>query len=310
MRLFIIALLFAISYAQTDGASAGQGMGGMGSMMQGMGMPGNFMQYAMLDQMDVIDGDMVEDMAKGMFGMDVEDLFDMGMMFAGQYLNGQGGSQGMPDLGGLVNGLFGGQGAGMGSMMPYMYMDGGDMFDGMEDMYKYGMGMPMMGGMGMGGQQQQKSRRLRMPRHNRLLSKPHMKKRMLRKPREFYLPFLMGMMNQAQQNPQGTAQNAMSTMLPFFGYDGMDSEDRAAALMMGANPNSLPPPVDGIDGEDLWMYANTRYNPMNMFKRSSSSGSSSTAGDSSASGSSTTTQSQFPWWFFNSRLQRQRPMKY
>jgi len=329
MKLLLIALLCAISYAQTAGASAGQGMGGMGSMMQGMGMPGNFMQYAMMDQMDVIDGDlgdMVEDMAKGMFGMDVEDLFDMGMMFAGQYMNGQGGSQGaqggsqgMPDLGGLVNGLFGGQGAGMGSMMPYMYMDGGDMFDGMEDMYKYGMGMPMMGGMGMGGQrgqQQQKSRRLRMPRHNRLLSKPHMKKRMLRKPREFYLPFLMGMMNQAQQNPQGTAQNAMSSMLPFFGYDGMDSEDRAAALMMGANPNSLPPPVDGIDGEDMWMYANTRYNPMNMFKRSSSSsGSSSTAGDSSASGSSasgssTTTQSQFPWWFFNSRLQRQRPMKY
>merc|ERR1740122_537179 len=161
----------------------------------------------------------------------------------------------MPDLGGLVNGLVGGQGAGgMGSMMPYMYMDGGDMFDGMEDMYKYGMGMPMMQGMGMGGQRQ-KSRRLRMPRHNRLLSKPHMKKRMLRKPREFYLPFLMGMMNQAQQNPQGTAQSAMNTMLPFFGYDGMDSEDRAAALMMGANPNSLPPPMDGIDGEDLWMYA-------------------------------------------------------
>merc|ERR1719270_1921240 len=216
MRLIILfaSLLFAISYAQTDGAGAGQGMGGMGGMMQGMGMPGNFMQYAMLDQMDVIDGDfgdMIEDMAKGMFGMDVEDLFDMGMMFAGQYLNGQGGSQGMPDLGGLVNGLFGGQGAGgMGSMMPYMYMDafdGGDMFDGMEDMYKYGMGMPMMQGMGMGmGGQQQKSRRLRMPRHNRLLSKPHMKKRMLRKPREFYLPFLMGMMNQAQQNPQGTAK--------------------------------------------------------------------------------------------------------
>jgi len=315
MRLFIIALLFAISYAQTDGAGAGQGMGGMGGMMQGMGMPGNFMQYAMLDQMDVIDGDfgdMIEDMAKGMFGMDVEDLFDMGMMFAGQYLNGQGGSQGMPDLGGLVNGLVGGQGAGgMGSMMPYMYMDafdGGDMFDGMEDMYKYGMGMPMMQGMGMGGQRQ-KSRRLRMPRHNRLLSKPHMKKRMLRKPREFYLPFLMGMMNQAQQNPQGTAQSAMNTMLPFFGYDGMDSEDRAAALMMGANPNSLPPPMDGIDGEDLWMYANTRYNP---FRRSSNTGSSSTEGDSSASGSSATTntQSQFPWWFFNSRLQRQRPMKY
>merc|ERR1719216_249025 len=63
----------------------------------------------------------------------------------------------------------------------------------------------------MGGQQ--KSRRLRMPRHNRLLSKPHMKKRMLRKPREFYLPFLMGMMNQAQQNPQGTAQSAVSSKL-------------------------------------------------------------------------------------------------
>merc|ERR1719173_238189 len=292
-------------------------------MMQGRGMPGNFMQYAMLDQMDVIDGDfgdMIEDMAKGMFGMDVEDLFDMGMMFASQYMNGQGGSQGMPDLGGLVSGLMGGQGAqgmgsmgGMGSMMPYMYMDGGDMFDGMEDMYKYGMGMPMMGGMGMGGQQQQASRRLRMPRHNRLLSKPHMKKGMLRRPREMYLPFLMGMMNQAQQNPQGTAQSAVSSMLPFFGYDGMDSEDRAAALMMGANPNSLPPPMDGIDGEDLWMYANTRYNP---FRRSSNTGSSSTEGDSSASGSSsgsttgTTTQSQFPWWFFNSRLQRQRPMKY
>merc|ERR1719336_2184839 len=203
-------------------------------------------------------------------------------------MNGQGGSQGMPDLGGLVSGLMGGQGAqgmgGMGSMMPYMYMDDvfdGDMFDGMEDMYKYGMGMPMMGGMGMGGQQQQASRRLRMPRHNRLLSKPHMKKRMLRRPREFYLPFLMGMMNQAQQNPQGTAQSAMSSVLPFFGYDGMDSEDRAAAIMMGANPNSLPPPMDGIDGEDLWMYANTRYNP---FRRSSSSTASSTDGsDASAS---------------------------
>ena len=72
---------------------AGQGMGGMGNMMQGMGMPQNFMQYAMLDQMDVIDGEfgdvtpfgfsskvsvvplkMIEDMAKGMFGMDVEDV--------------------------------------------------------------------------------------------------------------------------------------------------------------------------------------------------------------------------------------------
>jgi len=44
------------------------------------------------------------------------------------------------------------------------------MFDGMEDMYKYGMGMPMMGGMGMGGQrgqQQQKSRRLRMVKSNK-----------------------------------------------------------------------------------------------------------------------------------------------
>merc|ERR1719282_1504304 len=108
---------------------------------------------------------MIEDMAKGMFGMDLEDLFDLGMMFASQYMNGQGGSQGMPDLGGLVNGLMGGQGAqGMGGMAPYMYMDvfdGGDMFDGMEDMYKYGMG-----GMGMVGQQQNPSRRMRKPHHN------------------------------------------------------------------------------------------------------------------------------------------------
>merc|ERR1719471_1981354 len=271
-------------------------------------MPQNFMQYAMLDQMDVIDGDfgdMIEDMAKGMFGMDVEDLFGYGMMFANQYMNSQG-SQGMPDLGGLVNGLMGGQGmGGMGGMAPYMYMDafdGGDMFDGMEDMYKYGMG-----GMGMMGQQQKPSRRMRKPHHNRLLSKPHMKKRMLRKPREFYLPFLMGMMNQVQQNPQGTAQSAMSSVLPFFGYDGMDSEDRAAAIMMGANPNSLPPPMDGIDGEDLWMYANTRYNP---FRRSSSSTASSTDGSDASASQPSKTQSQFPWWFFNSRLQKQRPMKY
>jgi len=148
MRVLLIALLAAISYAQTEGAGgvgqgmggmggagqgmggmggAGQGMGGMANMMQGMGMPQNFMQYAMLDQMDVIDGefgDMIEDMAKGMFGMDVEDLFGYGMMFANQYMNSQG-SQGMPDLGGLVNGLMGGQGmGGMGGMAPYMYMDG------------------------------------------------------------------------------------------------------------------------------------------------------------------------------------------
>merc|ERR550525_843113 len=111
-------------------------------------------------------------------------------------------------------------------------------------------------------------------------------------------------MNQNNQgsSSQGSSNGGRTNMMPFWGYDGMDSEDRAAALMMGANPNSLPPPVDGIDGEDLWMYANTRYDPRNMFKRgtSSSTGSSTDASSSGSSGSTTgtTTQSQFPWWFF------------
>merc|ERR1719203_2598877 len=102
----------------------------------------------------------------------------------------------------------------------------------------------------MQGQQLQKPhlrhrRRRHARRPSRLLKKTHRAhpQRRLRKPREFpWYAF-------GQQ-----AAKAGTSMLPFFGYDGVDSEDRAAYLMMGGNPNNMPPPLDGIDGEDLWMY--------------------------------------------------------
>jgi hypothetical protein len=126
------------------------------------------------------------------------------------------------------------------------------------------------------------------------------------------------MMNNANNAKTGqtagqTAGNAMHSMLPWLGYDGIDSEDRAAMLMMGANPNSMPPPVDGIDGEDMWMYRGTRYDPMRWFNQQKTTTSTGSTGETDSNTDSTTTASRptmpfmWPWW---SSLQRPRHMKY
>merc|ERR1719384_2693297 len=127
----------------------------------------------------------------------------------------------------------------------------------------------------------------------------------LRKPREF--PWYM-MMNQVKNGA-----NQMNNMLPYFGYDGMDSEDRAAYLMMGGNANNMPPPLDGIDGEDLWMYRGTKYDPMRFFQRQTNSAS--TEGDANADSTSTQQNSRsnnmMNWLpFYWSSLQKPRHMKY
>merc|ERR1719270_904016 len=171
----------------------------------------------------------------------------------------------------------------------------------MEDMMKYGSMMGMPGGMmqGMQGMMQGmqgaptlqkphlRHRRSRKP--SRLLRKtrrahPKMK---LRKPREFF-PFW------AFNNQQGQTGGINPMM---FGYDGMDSEDRAAYLMMGGNANNMPPPIDGIDGEDLWMYRGTKYDPMRYFQNAQSTTSTSTDADTTTTGSTTTATKSFNPYF-------------
>merc|ERR1712110_490263 len=99
----------------------------------------------------------------------------------------------------------------------------------MEDMMKYGSMMGMPGGMMQGMQgastlQKPHLRHRRSRKPSRLLRKTRAHPKMkLRKPREFF-PFW------AFNNQQGQTGGINPMM---FGYDGMDSEDRAAYLMMG-----------------------------------------------------------------------------
>jgi len=309
----------AISYAQTAGG-ADAGTGGA----QQRGGPMNWMKYKMMDEMydgfpdfydmgDMFDfgdmGDYLEDMSEGMFGMDVEDLFGYGAMMMQGAMNGQ--MPQMPDMSKMMGGMMP-QGMGSNPMMMAAMMDEGDMMDGMEDMMKYGMGMGMMRGAGGAAQQQPTSgtTMLRMPhrrmrrRPSRLLSRPRVHKK-LRKPREF-MPFINWNMFGTTGNQ---AQQAISPYMGMFGYDGIDSEDRAAMIMMGANPNNMPPPMDGIDGEDMWMYRGTKYDPMNYFKKATTSTTTSTDGSNAGASTSTSRFNPMMFWPYFSSLQR-RHVKY
>jgi hypothetical protein len=71
-----------------------------------------------------------------------------------------------------------------------------------------------------------------------------------------------------QNTNQNGAGNRGAMNFPLFG---MDSEEIGQYLMMGGSRANVPPPVDGIDGEDLWMYRGTKWDPMAMFSRGSQS---------------------------------------
>merc|ERR1719210_2819052 len=175
---------------------------------------------------------------------------------------------GMPNLNGIMQGL-----------MPYAAMDGdimgdlGDLYnfgsDMFEDYFKYG-GMQMMGGMGMSTAQQQlqKARlhkKLRHRRPSRLLKKTR-SNRKLRKPREFPW-YAFGNMFSGNQQTAGSSGSQSQTGAMSWMFDAPDSEDIANFLMMGGNRNQIPPPLDGIDTEDLWMYRGTQWDPMNYYNK-------------------------------------------
>lgn len=175
---------------------------------------------------------------------------------------------------------------------------------------------PMAGGAFLNSVRGQRPRyHLRRPT-SRLLQKPqfaHRNNYMLRKPHTGMWPYLFGQANSA---------------MSMFGYDGMDSEERMMALAMGANPSQLPPPTDGIDPEDMWMYgqSNPFYPAVHSATRavtdavnSASSSTSSSSGTSTAQNpfGHTTAQNPFssfsqfmPYWAYLSSLQRPRPMKF
>jgi hypothetical protein len=117
----------------------------------------------------------------------------------------------------------------------------------------------------------------------------------------------------------------MGGLAGMFGYDGMDSEDRAMAIAMGVNPRSLPPPTDGVDVEDMWMYpqynrgarASTSSGTTTSTSTGATADSSTSSTDASTGTASTGSQSNnnmgyynymnmWPWW---SSLQK-RHMKY
>jgi len=268
----------------SSGAGGATGAGGLAGMMGQLPFMGGDLQDMMSDVVDNMkDGDIVDVMENllpmsqmGLPGLDMNSIM----------------SNGMPDLSGIMQGL-----------SPYLAMDGdfygdlGDLYnfgsDLFEDYFKYGgmggmQGMPdmsgimgMMGGMGESpmlrkARAARLHKKLRRRRPSRLLKKTRTSRK-LRKPREF--PFFA--FNQPQQSGTG---GKSSTGFPFFGFDAPDSEDIQNFLMMGGDRSRIPPPLDGIDMEDMWMYRGTQWDPMRMFNK--------ITGQASASGSNTQSNSQ------------------
>merc|ERR1719284_2283580 len=264
----ILPMMNGLNFGQPSAGGSGASAGGsifdqIGAMQMGPFYDGDLSDM-MSDVVDNLkDGDMQDVMSNllpmaqmGLPGLDINSIMQGGM----------------PNLNGILQGL-----------MPYAAMDGdimgdlGDLYnfgsDMFEDCFKYGgcmgmggMGGPggfdmssimqMMGGMGMSTAQQQlqKARlhkKLRRRRPSRLLKKTR-SNRKLRKPREF--PFFA--FNQPQQSGTG---GKSSTGFPFFGFDAPDSEDIQNFLMMGGDRSRIPPPLDGIDMEDMWMYRGTQW---------------------------------------------------
>jgi len=102
--------------------------------------------------------------------------------------------------------------------------------------------------------------RLRRRRPSRLLKKSNRK---LRKPREFpWYAFTNPSSSSTSQSGSGRIH------FPYFGgFDAPDSEDIQNFLMMGGDRSAIPPPLDGIDMEDMWMYRGTKWDPMAMFNK-------------------------------------------
>merc|ERR1719493_102680 len=276
----ILPMMNGLGFGQPSAGGSGASAGGsifdqIGAMQMPYGLYDGDVSDMMSDVVDNLkDGDMQDVMSNllplaqmGLPGLDMNSIMQGGM----------------PNLNGIMQGL-----------MPYAAMDGdmndlmgdlGDLYnfgsDMFEDYFKYGgmggMGgaggfdmssiMQMMGGMGMSTAQQQlqKARlhkKLRHRRPSRLLKKTR-SNRKLRKPREFPWYAFGNMFNGNQQAGQAGGQTgALSWM-----FDTPDSEDIANFLMMGGNRNQIPPPLDGIDTEDLWMYRGTQWDPMNYFNK-------------------------------------------
>jgi len=272
-----------MGFGGSSGSGDATGAGGLAGMMGSMPFMGGDLSDMMSDVVDNMkDGDIADVMQNllpmsqmGLPGLDMNSIM----------------SNGMPNLNGIVQGL-----------APYLAMDGdfygdlGDLYnfgsDLFEDYFMYGGmggGMPdmssimgMMGGMGESpmlrkARAARLHKKLRRRRPSRLLKKTRTSRK-LRKPREF--PWMAFTQPQQQQSGSGKS----STWPSFMGFDAPDSEDIQNFLMMGGNRNSIPPPLDGIDMEDMWMYRGTKWDPMRMFNN--------IAGQ--ASGSDSTTQSNGP----------------
>jgi len=316
----MLPMMNGMNFGQPSAGGSGASAGGsIFDQIGAMQMP--FMNGDVSDMMsDVVDnlkdGDMQDVMQNllpmaqmGLPGLDINSIMQGGM----------------PNLNGILQGL-----------MPYAAMDGdimgdlGDLYnfgsDMFEDYFQYGgmggmggMGGPggagmggfdmssimqMMGGMGMSTAQQQLQRarlhkKLRHRRPSRLLKRTRSNRR-LRKPREFpWYAFGNAFGNNQQSGQSGSqSQNgAMSWM-----YDAPDSEDIQNFLMMGGNRNQIPPPTDGIDMEDLWMYRGTQWDPMNYWNKA-------TGKTTNADGTSAKTTVN-PWiWSMLSGLQRAHMQK-
>jgi len=113
--------------------------------------------------------------------------------------------------------------------------------------------------------------------------------------------------------------NQANSAMSMFGYDGMDSEERMMALAMGANPSQLPPPTDGVDVEDMWMYGNSNpfYPAVHNAKRAVTNAVNSASSSTPSSSGTATAHNPFsqfsqfmPYWAYLSSLQRPRPMKF
>merc|ERR1719461_386461 len=294
------------------GGASGSGASGGGSVLGPFGnMQLPFFEGDLNDMMsDVVDnlkdGDMQDVMQNlmpmaqmGLPGLDINSIMQGGM----------------PNLNGIMQGL-----------APYLAMDGdfygdfGDIYnfgsDLFEDFYKYGIGMGGAQGQGMGGldmnsimammagtrlQKARLAKKLRQRKHNRLLKKTHTNRK-LRKPREF--PWYM-FQNQQQQQGSGQTSSQSRSGWPFM-FDAPDAEDVQNFLMMGGNRNQIPPPVDGIDTEDMWMYRGTQYDPMRFIRGLTGQSSA----DSTASTTQTSTNAFQPWLYaLFSGLQKARMQK-